>query len=66
MKVTIIKNTVQTGEHYGKKGQTLDVPEPIARHWIEIRAAVLPGKNSGHVPAGQQAGTGKVAKAAGK
>lgn len=44
MKVTIIKNTVQTGDHYGKKGQTLDVPEAIARQWIEIKAAKPAGK----------------------
>lgn len=39
MKVKIIKNIVQTGEHYGKKGQVLDVPEPIARQWIALKAA---------------------------
>ena len=39
MKVRIIKNSVQTGEHYGKKGQVLDVPEPIAREWIALKAA---------------------------
>lgn len=39
MKVKIIKNTVQTGEHYGKKGEILDVPEPIARQWVAIKAA---------------------------
>lgn len=39
MKVRIIKNTVQTGEHSGKKGQILDVPEPIAQQWIALKAA---------------------------
>ena len=40
MRITIIKNVVHTGPHYGTKGQTLDVPEPIARLWIESKAAV--------------------------
>lgn len=39
MKVKILKKYVQTGEHYGKKDQVLDLPEPIARQWIAQKSA---------------------------
>jgi hypothetical protein len=50
MKVRIIKNYVQTGEHYGKKGQEIDVPEPVARQWVAMKAAELikSDKKPGH------------------
>lgn len=41
VKVRIIKNTVQTGSHYGKKGQEFEVPESIAQQWVAIGAAEL-------------------------
>lgn len=39
IKVLILKNTVQTGSHYGKKGQIVEVPEPVAQQWVALKAA---------------------------
>lgn len=43
MKIRVVKNFVQTGNHYGKKGQEFnvpaDLPEPVARQWLAMKAA---------------------------
>lgn len=37
--VKMIK-TAQTGAHYGKKGDTVEVPDQVAQEWIALGAAV--------------------------
>lgn len=38
-KVVILRQVVQTGAHYGKKGQTVEVPNAIAAEWIAAKHA---------------------------
>jgi hypothetical protein len=39
--MTTIKmiKTAQTGAHYGKKGETLTVPEAVAANWVALGVA---------------------------
>lgn len=39
MHVLIIRRTVQTGNHLGRKGEVLDVPKEIGTEWIASKHA---------------------------
>jgi hypothetical protein len=39
MNVLIIKKSVQTGVHRGKKDEVVDVPDEVGKNWIVLKFA---------------------------